>query len=211
MIAFDEATESLQVLRDSSVLVTNDRIAAIFSGPSNGTLPQDTEMVDITGKILSTGFIDTHRHGWQTALKTVGSNTSMAEYFARYGDFSLPIQHYTPEDVYIGQLAGLYEALNAGVTTTLDHAYHTWSEETAGAGLAASIESGGRVFWCYTFHTLPNNFTVAHQMANFRNIAANGSFTNTSTSLGIAYDLFASRDRNQTSAVIALARLVAVT
>ncbi|KAI9782304.1 MAG: hypothetical protein M1816_001917 [Peltula sp. TS41687] len=206
VIAFDEATESLQVLRDNSVLVTNDRIAAIFSSSSNATLPQDIEAVDITGKILSTGFIDTHRHGWQTAFKTIGSNTSLAEYFGRYGEFALAVQQYTPEDVYIGQLAGLYEALNAGVTTTLDHAHHTWSVETAAAGLAASIESGGRVFWCYTFHNIPNNFSVPQQMANFRNIASNGSFKNTSTSLGIAYDSFDSSDRNQTSAVIALAR-----
>ena len=202
VIAFDEATESLQVMRDSSVLVTDDRIAAIYPSSSNATTPQDTEVVDITGKIISTGFVDTHRHGWQTAFKTIASNTTLVEYFNRYGEFALAVQEFTAGDVYIGQLAGLYETLNAGVTTTLDHAHRTWSNETAEAGLVASIESGARVFWCYVFHNISNNFTVDDQLANFRGLAANVSFDGTATSLGIGYDAFSPGNEDDTRAVI---------
>ncbi len=151
-------------------------------------MPSDTEVVDITDKILTPGFIDTHKHGWQTAFKTIGSNTSLVEYFARYGEFA-SAGLLTPEDVYIGQLAGLYEALNAGVTTILDHAHHTWSNDTAVAGLNASIDSSARVFWAYAFHNV-TNFTVPEEIPNFRDIATKASFKGTRTSLGIAYDSF---------------------
>ncbi len=186
VIAFNESTESLEVLRNGSVLVTNDRVAAVFSGSYSATLPPNTETVDITGKIISTGFIDTHRHSRQTAYKTLGSNTSLIEYFNRYGEYALAVHEYTPEDVYICQLAGLYEALNAGVTTILDHAHHTWSNETADAGVAASIDSGARMFWAYAFHNISNNFTFEDQVAKFRDIAASSSFNGTNTSLRIA-------------------------
>lgn len=206
IISFNQDTESLEVVRNGSVLVTDDRIVSIFSStPQSSELPQGTEEVDITDKILTTGFIDTHRHGWQTAFKTLGSNTTLAEYFNRYGEFATE-GLLTAEDVYVGQLAGLYEALNAGVTTTVDHAHHTWSDETSEAGLRASIDSGARVFWCYTFHSVAN-FTVGEQLANFRTLAANAPFQNTPTSLGIAYDSFGpSANLTEVEAIIDLTR-----
>lgn len=108
IITFDAKTEALSVLRHSSVLVNGDRIDGLYEGAAPNSLPNDTDVVDCTGKIISPGFIDTHRHGWQTAFKTIGSNTSLAEYFLRYGEY-VANSYFTPEDVYIGQLAGLYE------------------------------------------------------------------------------------------------------
>lgn len=97
------------------------------------------------------------------------------------------------EDVYIGQLAGLYEALNAGVTTTLDHAHHTWSNETSEAGLQASVDSGARVFWAYAFHEL-QNYTIVEQIGNFRDIAKAAVYEGSPTTLGMAYDAFYEAD-----------------
>jgi cytosine/adenosine deaminase-related metal-dependent hydrolase len=189
IVAFNRETESLEVIRNGAVLVTGDRIASIFSNlPSRSDLPSGTEEVDITDKILTTGFIDTHRHGWQTAFKTLGSNTSLIEYFPRYIGFAAQ-GHVSAEDVYIGQLAGLYEALNAGVTTSVDHAHHTWSHEAAVAGLQASIDSNARVFWCYTIQDR-ENFSIDEQLADLRAVAATASFRGTPTSMGIAYDSF---------------------
>lgn len=211
VIAFDEATESLDVLSPGSVLVTDDRIATVTSGSYNGTLPAETETMNITGKIITTGFVDTHRHGWQTAYKTLASNVTLAQYFARYGEYA-PLVHqtFTPEDIYIGQLAGLYEAINAGVTTTLDHAHHTFSVETSEAGLQASIDSGVRVFWCYAIHNISNGFSITDQIANFQDIATDQRFRSNTTSLGIGYDTFNSPDTQTTTDVIALTRLVSL-
>ncbi|KAK3313976.1 amidohydrolase [Apodospora peruviana] len=187
--ATDSTPESLDVVRNGSVLVTDDRIAGVFSGAAPADqVPEGTETVNISKKIITTGFIDTHKHGWQTAFKTLGSNTSLPDYFNRYGEFATE-GLLTADDVYLGQLTGIYEALNGGVTTILDHAHHTWSNATSQAGLKASIDSGGRIFWAYAFHHIAN-FTVAEQVANFRDLATKADFEGTPTTLGVAYDLF---------------------
>ena len=202
IVAFDREKEALRVIRNGAVLVEGNRITGVFDAPqANNT--GGVDVVDITGKILTTGFIDTHRHGWQTAFKTLASNTSLVEYFGRYGEY-VTGQFWTADDVYISQLAGLYEALNAGVTTTLDHAHHTWSNATAEAGLRASIDSGARVFWAYAFHDVPNVTTVAEQLPHFRDLFKKGDFRGTPTSLAIAYDAWAPGP--QAEAIIALAR-----
>jgi cytosine/adenosine deaminase-related metal-dependent hydrolase len=86
IIAFDNATESLKVIRGGSVLVTDDRITKVSDAAIS--VSKGTEVVDITGKILAPGQINTHFHGWQTAFKTLGSNTSLVEYFNRYGEYA---------------------------------------------------------------------------------------------------------------------------
>jgi cytosine/adenosine deaminase-related metal-dependent hydrolase len=202
IVAFDRSKEALRVIRNGAVLVEGDRIAGVFDSPQSNS-SAGVEVVDITGKILTTGFVDTHRHGWQTAFKTLASNTSLVEYFARYGEY-VAGPFWTADDVYISQLAGLYEALNAGVTTTLDHAHHTWSNATAEAGLRACIDSGARVFWAYAFHDVPNVTSVAEQLPHFRSLYQKGDFKNSSTSLAIAYDAWA--PGSQAEEVIALAK-----
>ncbi|KAH6876622.1 hypothetical protein B0T10DRAFT_414345 [Thelonectria olida] len=188
IVAWDDETELPNVIRNGSILIIDDRIQAVSSDAKPSDLPEDVEIIDVSGQIITPGFIDTHRHGWQTAFKTLASNTTLAEYFSRYGEFAAAA-HFRPKDVYLGQLTGLYEALNAGVTTTLDHAHHTWSNDTAYAGLNASIVSGGRVFWAYAFHDIPTlNYTVVEQIPNFREIAKSSILDGTNTELAIAYD-----------------------
>ncbi|KAH2845961.1 hypothetical protein KXV85_009489 [Aspergillus fumigatus] len=144
IIAFNEKKQDLDIIRGGSLLISDGIISAITEGAYDKPLPPGTEIVDATGDILTPGFIDTHRHGWQTAYRTIGSNTTLAEYFNRYGEFAAD-GIWSADDVYVSQLTGLYEALNAGVTTTLDHAHNTWSKATTDAGVQASIDSGARV------------------------------------------------------------------
>ncbi len=63
------------------------------------------------------------------------------------------------------QALGLLEALDAGVTTTLDHAHSAWTNAHMLASLNASIDSGARVFWCPQVTPVTvsaNPFTGAH-------------------------------------------------
>jgi len=186
VIAFNKQTEGLQIIRNGSVLVTGDRIAGVYSSVVP-RVPVGTEIVDITGKIITPGFIDTHRHGWQTVFKTLGPNTNLLEFFGRFSSYVAPF-FWTNTDIYDSQLAGLYEALNAGVTTSLDHATHTWSKEASEAGLQASIDSGARVFWGFTFANITGLVTVEQLYPIFRAIAAKPALRNSPTTLAIAYD-----------------------
>ncbi|KAI6082974.1 Metallo-dependent hydrolase [Hypoxylon rubiginosum] len=185
IIVCPEDADALDVIRDGAVLVTGDRIAGIYDTAHPSNLPADTEVVDCTNKIITPGFVDTHRHGWQTGLKTLAANTTMPEYMNRYAFGSATL--YTAEDVYIGQLAGLLEGLNAGVTTSLDHAHHIWSKETAKAGLQASIDSGARIYWNHAFTGRPN-FPFSEQVAHFKELAKTMPRPDGLTTMGVAYD-----------------------
>ncbi|KAK3902147.1 amidohydrolase family protein [Staphylotrichum tortipilum] len=186
VVAFNKQTQGLQVIRNGSVLVTNDRIARVFESAPAKT-PLGAEIVNMTGKILTPGFIDTHRHGWQTVFKTMASNTTLIEFFGRYSSFVAPF-FWNATDVYDSQLAGLYEAINAGVTTSLDHATHTWSKDAAEAGLQACIDSGARVFWGFTFANITGLITVEQLYPVFRAMAKKPGLKDSPTTLGIAYD-----------------------
>jgi len=192
IVAFDRKSGGLNVIRNGSVLVENDVIKTVSAGGIPVPKGNGVETVDITGKIITPGFVNTHMHLWQTAFKTLASNTSLVEYFSRYGEFAAA-SLLSVDDVYIGQLAGILESLNGGVTTILDHSHHTWSNATSLAGLQASIDSGGRIFWSYAFHNITRNGTnyqIPEQLANFRDLATKAPFKGSPTTLGVAYDSF---------------------
>ncbi|KAF7593732.1 hypothetical protein BBP40_010907 [Aspergillus hancockii] len=125
-----------------------------------------TETIDATGDIITPGFIDTHRHGWQTAFKTLGPNTSLAEGLERYGEFAVD-GGYSGDDVYI---------------TILDHAHYTWSNETVDVGFRASIDSGARIFWSYAFHNV-TGFPFDEQVKKFKDIAESDVFDGKATGI----------------------------
>jgi cytosine/adenosine deaminase-related metal-dependent hydrolase len=201
IIAFDEDAKSLDVIRDGSLLVTDDRIAGLYKETKPKGIPADTEIVDCTHKIVTPGFIDTHRHGWQTALKTLGSNTTLADYFYTYSSPAAQ-PFYTADDVYTSQLAGLLEAIHAGVTTTLDHAHHLWSTEIAEAGLEASFESGARVYWAAALAHSPG-YSLHDQIKDWKRWNKKSS-PNSLTTIGLAYDNWDVGKPEDTQSVIKL-------
>ncbi|KAI1848135.1 hypothetical protein JX265_005868 [Neoarthrinium moseri] len=185
IIAFDQDAESLQVIRHGSLLIDKDRITSVFDASSPIVVPPGAEVIDCTNKIITPGFIDTHRHGWQTVFKTMGSNTTLAEYAGRYSAMvAEPL--FTPDDLYISQITGIYEAVAAGVTTILDHAHHTWSREHSAAGFNASVDSGSRIFFAYTFQNASTGFGIQDQIIQWRELAA--KISSNLTELVVGYD-----------------------
>ncbi|MEN2975616.1 amidohydrolase family protein [Tistrella bauzanensis] len=107
----------------------------------------DADIVDAADGILMPGFVDTHRHVWQTQLRSVAGDWSLFDYFVRmrmiYSAF------YGAEDVWLGNHIGALEALNAGVTTMVDHCHIINSPDHADAALQGLIDAGGRGVFCY--------------------------------------------------------------
>jgi 5-methylthioadenosine/S-adenosylhomocysteine deaminase len=96
------------------LLVEDGKIAEV----GKRIVVSEAEEIDAAGMIVMPGFVDTHRHVWQTPVRGVLPCCTLDHYFAvMLGSVG---GHYRPEDVYIGNYAGSLEALNGGVTTLLD-------------------------------------------------------------------------------------------
>jgi hypothetical protein len=134
-------------------------------------------------------------------------NTTLIEFFGRYSSHVSPF-FLDAIDVYDSQLAGLCEALNAGVTSSLDHATHTWSQDASDADLQACIDSGARGFWDFTFAIIAGLVTVEDLHPIFRDMTAKPGLKKSSTTLGVAYDGWGPNPNvAEINSIMALARL----
>jgi len=96
------------------LLIENGKIAAIGPRLEAG----EAEVIDASRLIVAPGFVETHRHTWQSCLRHLGANWSAAQYFSNnFFKFGLVIR---PEDVYAANLIGRLAALDNGITTLLD-------------------------------------------------------------------------------------------
>ena len=73
VLSMDESVGELT----GDVLVEDGLVAAIGPGLSAG----DAELVDVTGNVVMPGFVDTHRHTWQTPFRGVCADWTLEEYF----------------------------------------------------------------------------------------------------------------------------------
>ncbi|MEO5922060.1 MAG: amidohydrolase family protein, partial [Pseudolysinimonas sp.] len=142
-VVFRNATvitvDTAGVIRNGDVLITGDTITAV--GPKL-PVPEGTLEIEATGGILTPGFVDTHRHMWQTALRGYGGDWALSQYFVFYY-----LQHgevLRPEDIYAGNLLSALESVDTGVTTTLDWSHALRTPEYADAALRAFEEIPGR-------------------------------------------------------------------
>ena len=134
----------------ADILVERGRIVAI--GPDL-PCPPDAETVDLAGRIVMPGFVDTHRHSWQTGIRGVAADWSLHEYVRhiRLGYARV----YRPEDVYISQLVGLLEALDSGITAMCDFCHIMNSPAHADAAMDAVQAAGMRTRLHYGFYDVP--------------------------------------------------------
>jgi len=129
---------------DADVLVVGERIAGV--GQSL-TLPEGAVEVDASGGILMPGMIDTHRHMWQTAMRGYGADWTLTQYFVWY--YLNWGKVFRPEDVYAGNLLSAIEAIDAGVTTTVDWSHGLQTVDHAEAAVDALTEVPGRFVLAY--------------------------------------------------------------
>ncbi|MGI5491366.1 amidohydrolase family protein [Microtetraspora malaysiensis] len=107
----------------------------------------DAEVIDASDRIVMPGFVDNHRHTWQTAFRGIGSDWTFPEWAVAMHGTVKP--RYAPEDVRIGTLVGRLEALSSGVTTMLDWFHCTLSPAHADAAIEGLRASAGRSVFCY--------------------------------------------------------------
>ncbi|MDN3355137.1 amidohydrolase family protein [Actinomadura sp. DC4] len=132
------------VIDGGDVLVIGDTIAEVGRGLA---VPDDAVEVDASGGILMPGMVDTHRHMWQTALRGYGADWTLTQYFVFY--YLNWGKIFRPEDVHAGNVLSAIEAVDAGVTTTLDWSHGLRTVEHGDAALDALRSSPGRFVLAY--------------------------------------------------------------
>ncbi|MEV0649680.1 amidohydrolase family protein [Phytomonospora sp. NPDC050363] len=136
-------TAPLAVHPATDVLITDGRITAL--GPA--LTADDAETVDATGRYVLPGFVDTHRHTWQTALRGIAADADLGEYLHRVlGDIAPRVQ---PADIHAGTLAGALDAIDGGVTTLQDFSHALYTPDHADAAVSALRASGIRALFGY--------------------------------------------------------------
>nr|BFE60489.1 amidohydrolase family protein [Dactylosporangium thailandense] len=132
------------VLPGTDVLIVDERIAEIGVGL---TAPPGAQEIDASGGILMPGMVDTHRHMWQTAMRGYGADWTLTQYFVWY--YLESGKHFRPQDIYAGNVLAAWEALDAGVTTTVDWSHGLQTTQHADAAVDALESVPGRFVLAY--------------------------------------------------------------
>jgi len=134
------------------VLVDGKKIVAVGPNIDAG----DADVIEADGMIVMPGFIDTHHHQFETALRSFladgllfgdGKPHGEINYFSHIlGKFA---GVYRPRDVYINELFGSLSQLDAGVTTVHDISQIHHSPAHSDAAIKGIVDSGRRAAFGY--------------------------------------------------------------
>ncbi|MDN3271317.1 amidohydrolase family protein [Streptomyces sp. MA15] len=130
---------ALGVLDRGDLLVEGDTVTAVGPRLSAG----DAVVVDVTGCVLTPGFVDTHRHAWETQLRRIMPDVDdlggyVMSTLAGYATV------YRPEDMYTGTRLAALTALDSGITTMLDFSHNSRTPAHSDAAIEALRDTGVR-------------------------------------------------------------------
>jgi 5-methylthioadenosine/S-adenosylhomocysteine deaminase len=134
------------------VLVEGNKILAVGRNIQAG----GASVIEARGRVVMPGFIDTHHHLFETALRSFladgllfndGKPHGAINYFEYILGKFAPV--YRPQDVYISELFGSLSQLDAGVTTVHDISQIHHSQAHSDAAIRALDDSGRRAVFGY--------------------------------------------------------------
>jgi 5-methylthioadenosine/S-adenosylhomocysteine deaminase len=106
--------------RRADVLIEDDVVFEI----GENLRARDAEVIEAGDTIIMPGFVDTHRHLWESLFRGRGDEATVSG------------SDLTPDDVYAATLIGLLGAAEAGITTVVD-----WSEVPVGEQVEAALQA----------------------------------------------------------------------
>ncbi|MFF2632653.1 amidohydrolase family protein [Microbacterium sp. NPDC058021] len=144
------------VLPRGDVLVKDGVIAEVGTDVA---APDGACVIDASGGIVMPGMVDTHRHMWQTAMRAYGADWTLTQYFVWYY-----LQHgakFRPQDYAAGNLISALDAIESGVTTSVDWSHGLRTVEHGEAAYEALVTSPGRFVFAYgNIHRSPWEWTA---------------------------------------------------
>ncbi len=132
-------------LPSADILIEDDRIVEVGKGLS----ATDAQVIDVSGDIVIPGFVDTHRHTWETSIRTCAPDYTLGAYFGAILDKFAP--NYRPDDVYAANQWGALECINAGITTLVDWSHIMNTREHADAAVKGLQDTGIRSVFAFGF------------------------------------------------------------
>jgi len=127
---------------NADVLIENGRIVAV-----RPNITADAQIIDAWNMIVMPGFVDTHRHMWQGAVRNSQPNGLLNDYVREI--LGAVRSAMRPDDVRIGDLVSALGAINAGVTTVLDWSHIGNTPAHTDAAIEGLRESGIRAVYAY--------------------------------------------------------------
>ena len=155
-----------RILIHGAHLLTQDPALGTFTGDvliDDGRIREVGANLDATGatvidgtdRAVLPGFIDTHRHTWQGAIRQTGIGWDFAHY-RKYIQLTWGPE-FTPDDVYIGNLVGALGALDSGITTLRDESHIQNSPAHTDQAIRALQDSGIRGVFAYGWPSIDSN------------------------------------------------------
>jgi 5-methylthioadenosine/S-adenosylhomocysteine deaminase len=138
----------------ADVLVEGKKILAVGANLGAG----DAGVIDARGRIVMPGFIDTHHHQFETALRSfladgvlINDGSGSPSGSITYYEYVLLkfATVYRPQDVYINELFGGLSQLDDGVTTVHDVSQIHHTPQHSDAAVQALFDTGRRAAFGY--------------------------------------------------------------
>ncbi|MCW5682878.1 MAG: amidohydrolase family protein [Pseudolabrys sp.] len=134
---------AIKDLPRGDILIENGKIAAV-----RPTIATDgAEVIDAAQMIVLPGLINSHVHTWQSALRGVAADWTVAKYMQSMHRGLAG--HFRPEDLYIANLMGALNQLHSGATTLVDWCHSNRTPEHTDAAIQGLTESGARAVFLH--------------------------------------------------------------
>jgi 5-methylthioadenosine/S-adenosylhomocysteine deaminase len=110
-----------ETISDGTVVIDGDKITEVGTTSALREKYRDYKVLDVTGKYVIPGLINTHTHLFQGLLKGLGDDRALVDWFRKATGPSAT--QLTPEDCSLAAKLGALESLHSGATCLVDFMY----------------------------------------------------------------------------------------
>ena len=130
------------IVPDGAIAIRQGRILARGATGEVTACFQAGETIDLSGKVVFPGLINTHDHLFQVATKGLGEDMPVEKWVEVVT--SPTAVHITPDEMYVFALTGCLELIHSGVTTVADMNYRAVQFASHDENIRAIQDSGLR-------------------------------------------------------------------